>query len=70
MSGEQTAIQDVREEFDRMRAHLFEMVEAMGLPPGQEKGTKGLIRAITYEAQASVDGRLRREHQRGVSLAR
>jgi len=53
-----------------MRAHLFEMVEAMGLPPGQEKGTKGLIRAITYEAQASVDGRLRREHQRGVSLAR
>ena len=52
-------IQQVRDEFGRMRAHLFEMVEAAGMPERQEKGFKGLIRTITYESQATVDAALR-----------
>jgi hypothetical protein len=60
MSGEQGVVQDARDEFARMRAHLFEMIEAMGLPDSQEKGAKGLIRTITYDSQASVEAALRR----------
>lgn len=43
-----------------MRAHLFEMIEAMGLPSSQEAGCKGLIRTITYDAQGNVEAALRR----------
>ena len=59
MSGEHSQLQDVRDEFGRMRAHLFEMVEAAGMPERQEAGFKGLIRTITYESQASVEAALR-----------
>jgi hypothetical protein len=58
MSGD--AIQDVRDEFGRMRAHLFEMIEAGGFQERQEAGLKGLVRTITYDAQASVEQALRR----------
>lgn len=50
----------MRDEFGRMRAHLFEMVEAGGFPQRQEDGLKGLIRTITYDSQASVEATLRR----------
>lgn len=43
-----------------MRAHLFEMVEAAGMPQRQEAGFKGLIRTITYDSQATVEAALRR----------
>lgn len=52
-------IQDVRDEFARMRAHLFEMVEAGGMPSKQESGFKGLIRTITYDSQATIEAALR-----------
>ena len=55
-----TRIQEVRDEFGRMRAHLFEMVEAAGFPQRQENGLKGMVRTITYDAQASVEAALRR----------
>ena len=58
MSGE--LMQDVRDEFGRMRAHLFEMIEAGGFQERQEAGLKGLIRTITYDSQASVEATLRR----------
>jgi hypothetical protein len=64
MSGEITVIQGVRDEFGRMRAHLFEMVEAAGFPETQERGLKGLIRTITYESQSSVEATLRRTNER------
>lgn len=62
MSGEQTLIQDVRDEFGRMRAHLFELIEAGGFPEQQSSGLKGLIRQITYESQASVEAAARRRN--------
>lgn len=43
-----------------MRAHLFEMIEAAGLPQPQENGLKGLVRTITYDSQASVEAALQR----------
>lgn len=58
--GRDATIQQVRDEFGRMRAHLFEMVEAAGFPERQEDGFKGLIRTITYDAQATVESALRR----------
>jgi hypothetical protein len=60
MSGHDSAVQDVRDEFSRMRAHLFEMIEAGGFAERQETGLKGLIRTITYDSQASVEAALRR----------
>lgn len=53
-------IQDARDEFARMRAHLFEMVEACGFPERQDAGFKGMIRTITYESQATIEASLRR----------
>ncbi len=53
-------LQNVRDEFGRMRAHLFEMIEAAGFPERQEAGLKGLVRTITYDSQASVESTLRR----------
>lgn len=49
-----------RDEFSRLRRNLFEMVEAAGMPDRQEKAFKGVIRTMTYDAQASVEGALRR----------
>ena len=54
-------IQQVRDELNRMRGHLFETVEAMALPEGQEHGAKGLIRTITYNSQANIESALREE---------
>ena len=50
----------VRDEFSRLRAHLFEAVEASGWRPRQEKGWKGVIRTITYNSQGEIEAALRR----------
>jgi hypothetical protein len=50
----------IRDEFSRMRAHLFEAAEAAGWPTRQEKGWKGVIRTITYDSQSSIEASLRR----------
>ena len=55
-----TVLQEVRDEFGRMRAHLFEMIEAAACRASQESGLKGLIRTITYDSQASVEAALRK----------
>jgi hypothetical protein len=52
-------IQSVRDEFSRLRAHLFEACEAAGWPSRQEKGWKGVIRTMTYDSQASIEATLR-----------
>jgi hypothetical protein len=67
MSGD--GLQDVRDEFGRMRAHLYEMIEAGGFQERQEAGLKGLIRTITYDSQATVEAALRRRgnHARHTS---
>ena len=63
-------IQVIRDEFSRMRAHLFEAAEAAGWPTRQEKGWKGVIRTITNDSQASIEAFLRREadHRNGGSM--
>lgn len=55
-------IQEVRDEFSRMRAHLFEAIEMAGFPTVQEKGFKGVIRTITYEGQREIEASLRRQN--------
>jgi hypothetical protein len=59
----------VRDEFSRMRAHLFEATEAAGWPSRQEKGWKGVIRTITYDSQASIEAALRRAANGGNDMA-
>jgi hypothetical protein len=62
-------IQTVRDEFSRMRAHLFEAVEAAGWPQRQEKGWKGVIRSISYMSQSSLEAELRRTANGGNMAA-
>ena len=62
-------IQTVRDEFSRMRAHLFEAVEAAGWPQRQEKGWKGVIRTITYDSQGSIEAALRQAATNGGNMA-
>lgn len=51
----------VREDMDRLRGRLFELVEAVGFPDRQAEAAKRLIRRITYDSQANVEAALRRE---------
>jgi hypothetical protein len=44
---------------NRLRGRLFQLVEAVGLPDKQETALKGVIRATTYDVQASVEAVLR-----------
>lgn len=57
------AIGDVRDDMNRLRGRLFGAIEAVGLPTKQENAIKGLIRQLTYDAQASLESTLR---QNGV----
>jgi len=61
MSGVDDQIQMVRDEFSRLRAHLFEMVEAAGMPNRQERGFKGVIRTVTYNSQTHIESEMRTE---------
>jgi hypothetical protein len=47
-------VRELRDEFSRLRAHLFEAVEAAGWPDKQERGWKGVIRSISYQSQAAL----------------
>lgn len=55
------AIDQLREDMNRLRGRLFGAVEAAGLPDKQENALKGLVRSLTYDAQANVESALRRE---------
>lgn len=57
----QAAIQQTRDEFNRLRGHLFETVESFGLPVKQEDAAKGVIRRTSYASQAAIEGVLRED---------
>ena len=42
-----------------VRGRLFGAIEAVGLPERQENAIKGLIRQLTYDAQADLEAALR-----------
>ena len=50
----------VREDMNRLRGRLFELVEAVGLDDRQEAAFKKCIRSTTYDAQANLEAALRR----------
>jgi len=54
-------VQELRDGMNRLRGGLFSAVEAAGLPLKQENALKGLIRALSYDAQANIEAALRRE---------
>jgi hypothetical protein len=55
-----TPIDVNRVHMDRLRGRLFQTIEAVGLPSKQETAIKGLIRQLTYDAQADIESALRR----------
>jgi hypothetical protein len=55
----QEAIAEIRDDFNRLRGNLFGALEAAGMPQRQENAMKGLVRKLTYEAQADLESILR-----------
>jgi hypothetical protein len=49
----------LRTDMNRLRGKLFGAVEAAGLPEKQENALKGLIRQLSYDAQANIESALR-----------
>lgn len=52
-------IPGLRDDFDRLRGRLYELVEACGLRRKQEEAFKRLIRKMCWDAQARLESRLR-----------
>jgi hypothetical protein len=55
------SIRTMRDDMNRLRGRLFQLVEAVGLEDQQEAAFKGCIRQITYDAQRSLEAALRDE---------
>lgn len=58
------AIQTIRTDMNRLRGRMFQALEAMGLPTKQENAAKGLVRQLTYDAQANLEAEIRRNGDR------
>lgn len=52
-------IETMRKDMNRLRGKLFQVVESWGRPEKQELAMKGVIRSVTYEAQADLESNLR-----------
>lgn len=59
MMPEKDPIKTVRDDMNRLRGRLFQAVESWGRPDVQERAMKGLIRQMTYEAQANLEAMIR-----------
>lgn len=55
-----TAIQELRDSFNRLRGRLFEAVEATGVEDKHQLAMKGLIRGLSYDLQGELEACLRR----------
>lgn len=52
---------NLAKDFDRQRALLCGLIEAMGLPEKQERQAVGLVKALSYEAQGRISRTLRND---------
>jgi hypothetical protein len=48
-------VMQMRDHMNRLRGRLFGAIEATGMPQKQENAIKGLIRQLTYDAQADLE---------------
>lgn len=53
------AVKELRDGMNRLRGGLFSAIEATGLPTKQENALKGLVRQLSYDAQANIEAALR-----------
>ena len=53
------ALTELRDGMNRLRGRLFQAVEATGVEEAHQKAIKGLVRSITYDLQADIEGALR-----------
>jgi hypothetical protein len=52
-------VTSLRSHMDRLRGRLFQTVEAVGFDGDRERAIKGLIRHLTYDAQADIEQALK-----------
>lgn len=61
MTVKPTVVPGLRDDFDRLRGRLYELVEATGIEDKQQEAFKRLIRRTSYDVQSRLEGRLRGE---------
>jgi hypothetical protein len=49
---------------DRLRGRLFQTIEAVGFDEDRERAVKGLVRHLTYDAQADLEQALKERDAR------
>lgn len=54
-------VDEVRDQMNRLRGRLFQVVEAVGMPEKQESAAKGVIRSTTYDLQSDLESAIRGE---------
>lgn len=54
-----TAIGELRDGMNRLRGRLFQAIEATGVNDRHQTAMKGLVRTLTYDLQADIEGALR-----------
>jgi hypothetical protein len=52
-------VEEMRTHMNRLRGRPFQAIEATGVPAKQEVAIKGLIRNLTYDAQADLESALK-----------
>jgi hypothetical protein len=52
-------ITEVRNTMNAVRGGLFTVLETLGLQESQERAAKGLVRKLTYDAQATLEATVR-----------
>ncbi len=58
------AILALRDDFDRLRGRLFMALESFHLAERHEEATKGIVRRLTYDMQAQIEAKIRRNDAR------
>lgn len=59
IGSSEDAVSAIRDDCNRLRGRLFGAFEAVGLPEKQENAIKGLVRQLTYDAQANLEAIIR-----------
>ena len=58
-TGQGLLVREVRQDMDRLRGRLFQLVELADLPAEKANAFKACIRTTTYDAQAELEALLR-----------
>lgn len=57
-----SALEQIEQDFNRLRGRLFGAIDSWGLPEKQEEAIKKIVRRETYDAHTNLVAVLRRDN--------